>query len=49
MSSERICPICKSRLFECQCRFGVSTYGLFDIEINKLVDTYSVKWKENDK
>lgn len=34
---------------ECYNRFGVAIYGLFDIEINKLVETYSVKWEENDK
>lgn len=38
----RICP-------ECCNRFGTAIYGLFDIEINKLVETYSVKWKKNDK
>lgn len=39
---ESICP-------ECYNRFGAAIYGLFDIEINKLVETYSVEWKENDK
>ena len=34
---------------ECYNRFGAAIYGLFDIEINKLVETYSVEWKENDK
>lgn len=34
---------------ECYNRFGAVIYDLFDIEINKLVETYSVRWKENDK
>lgn len=38
----RICPECYNRL-------GAAIYDLFDIEINKLVETYSVRWKENDK